>query len=185
MRERVTGTGRRPPAGRVIATVVVGLVCLTGLAARAWALSPIRIALADGAPFVDIGVADAVTVLDLSPRRVLFSLPGPRLLRVVPSGPGLVMVGGPRVDQSRVRIETRRGPLRIGTRDYVGALEIWRQADGLLLVNEVPMEEYVAGTVRGEASERWPMEALRALAVVARTYALFQQGRPAGKPFQV
>ena len=73
----------------------------------------------------------------------------------------------------------------MGTRDYIGALEIWRQADGLLLVNELPMEEYVAGTVRGEASERWPVEALRALAVVARTYAVFQQSRAGGKAFHV
>jgi stage II sporulation protein D len=47
------------------------------------------------------------------------------------------------------------------------------------------MEEYVAGTVRGEASERWPMEALRAIAVVARTYAMFQQARTAGKAYHV
>jgi stage II sporulation protein D len=62
---------------------------------------------------------------------------------------------------------------------------VWRQGDGLLLVNELAMEEYVAGTVRGEASERWPVEALRALAVVARSYAVFQRGRAAGKMFHV
>jgi stage II sporulation protein D len=89
------------------------------------------------------------------------------------------------VDQPRVRLEARRGPLRVGTRDYVGALEVWRQGDALLLVDELPVEEYIAGTVRGEASERWPSEALRALAVVARTYALFQQARTAGRPYHV
>jgi stage II sporulation protein D len=185
MRGRVTGTARRPVVGRVMAAVVVGLACAAGLVAPAWALLPIRIALADGVQFVEIGVADQVTVLDPSPRRVLFSLPGPRIVRIVPSGPGLVLVGAPRVDQSRVRLEARRGPLRVGARDYVGALEIWRQGDALLLVDELPMEEYIAGTVRGEVSERWPIEALRALAVVARTYALFQQGRAAGKPYHV
>jgi stage II sporulation protein D (peptidoglycan lytic transglycosylase) len=185
MRGCVTGTTRRSSAGRVIAAVVVTLAWSAGLGAPAWALSSIRIALADGAQFVEIGIADAVTVLDPNPRRLLFSLPGPRILRIIPSGPGLVIVGAPRVDQSRVRLEARRGPLRVGTRDYIGALEIWRQGDALLLVDEVPMEEYIAGTVRGEASERWPIEALRALAVVARTYAVFQQGRAAGKPYHV
>jgi stage II sporulation protein D len=185
MRGRVTGRARRPVAGRGITAVIAGLACAIGLGTAVWALPPIRIALTDGAQVVDIGMADTVTVLDLSPRRVLFSLPGPRILRIVPSGPGLVMMGAPRVDPSRVRIEARRGPLRVGTRDYVGALEIWRQGDGLLLVDELPMEEYIAGTVRGEASERWPIEALRALAVVARTYAVFQQARAVGKPFHL
>lgn len=185
MRGRVTEPARRPVAGWAFAAAVVALACAISLGTAAWALPPIRIALTDGAQIVEVGTADAVTVLDPSPRRVLFSLLGPRILRIVPSGPGLVLVGAPRVDPSRVRLEARRGPLRIGTRDYVGALEIWRQGDGLLLVDELPMEEYVAGTVRGEASERWPIEALRALAVVARTYAVFQQGRAAGKPFHV
>ena len=185
MRKRATGTARRPVVGRLMAAAVVALACSTAAGAPAWALPPIRIAVSDGAQVVDIGIADTVTVLDPGPRRLLFSLAGPRVLRVLPSGPGLAMVGAPRVDQPRVRLEAPRGPLRIGTRDYIGALEIWRQGDGLLLVDELPMEEYIAGTVRGEASERWPIEALRALAVVARTYAVFQQGRAAGKPFHV
>jgi stage II sporulation protein D len=185
MMGRASGTARRPSAGRAIAAVVPGLALAVGLAGPARALEPIRIALADGVRHVEIGVADAVTVVDPTAGRVLFSLPGPRIVRVVPSGPGLDVVGGRWVDLPRLRIEVRRGLLRVGTRDYAGALEIWRQGEGLLLVNELPMEEYVAGTVRGEASERWPAEALRALAVVARTYALFQQGRTAGKAFHV
>ena len=185
MSGRVSGTACRPLAGRAIAAVVVGLACAAAIPSPARALEPIRIALADGARQVEIGVAEAVTVLDPAAGRALFSLPGPRILRVVPSGPGLDVVGARRVDLPRLRVEVRRGPLRVGTRDYVGALEIWRQGEGLLLVNDLPMEEYVAGTVRGEASERWPMEALRALAVVARTYAVFQQGRTAGKAFHV
>jgi stage II sporulation protein D len=182
---RARGRARRSSTGRLIAAAVVCLACAAGVARPARALEPVRIALADGVRHVEIGVADAVTVLDPAAGRVLFSLPGPRILRVVPSGPGLDVVGARRVDLPRLRLEVRRGPLRVGTRDYGGALEIWRQGDALLVVNELSMEEYVAGTVRGEASERWPLEALRALAVVARTYAVFQQGRAAGKAFHV
>jgi stage II sporulation protein D len=176
---------RRPSTGRAIAAVLVGLACAVGLTGSALGLEPIRIALADGVRHVEIGVADTVMVVDPAAGRVLFSLTGPRILRVVPSGRGLDVVEGRRVDLPRLRVEVRRGPFRVGTRDYVGALEIWRQGEGLLLVNELPMEEYVAGTVRGEASERWPAEALRALAVVARTFAVFQQGRATGKAFHM
>jgi stage II sporulation protein D len=185
MTGRVTGRAHRPSAGRVIGAAAVGLACAVGPAGPAGALEPVRIALADGVRHVEIGAADAITVLDPATGRALFGLPGPRILRVVPSGPGLDVVGGRRLDLRGVRIQVRRGPLRVGTRDYIGALEIWRQGDGLLLVNELPMEDYVAGTVRGEASERWPTEALRALAVVARTYGVFQQGRAAGKAYHV
>jgi stage II sporulation protein D len=175
----------RPRAGRTIVAVLVGAACVMGAAAPARALEPVRLALADGLRHVEIGVADTVTVFDPAAGRALFSLPGPRILRIVPAGPGLDVVGGRRVDLPRLRIEVRRGPLRIGARDHIGALEVWRQGEGLLLVNELPMEEYIGGTVRGEASERWPAEALRALAVVARTYAVFQQSRAAGKAYHL
>jgi stage II sporulation protein D len=184
-------TGRRSGwtcrlfAGRAIAAAVVGLAGMAGSAPPASALEPIRIALGDGLRHVEIGVADTLTVSDPAGGRVLFSVPGPRILRVIPAGLGLDVVGARRVDLARIRLETRRGPLRVGTRDYIGALEVLREPEGLLLVNEVPMEEYIAGTVRGEASERWPSEALRALAVAARTYAVFQQGRAAGRAYHV
>jgi stage II sporulation protein D len=171
--------------GRWLVSLLAALAGVLGAATTAAALPPMRIALADGLQHVEIGAADLVTVRDPASRGVVTSLAGPRVLRVVPAGPGLDVVGARRTDGRALRFEVRRGPLRVGSRDYVGALEIWRQGEGLLLINEVAMEEYVAGTVRGEASERWPAEALRALAVVARTYAVFHQNRSAAKVFHL
>ena len=172
-------------AGRLLAALVLGLASVAGLPGLADALPPMRIALADGLQHVEIGAADLVTVRDPATGGVVVTLPGARIVRVVPAGAGLDVVGARRTDGRALRFEVRRGPLRVGARDYIGALEIWRQGEGLLLVNDVAMEEYVAGTVRGEASERWPAEALRALAVVARTYAVFQQNRSAGRVFHL
>jgi stage II sporulation protein D (peptidoglycan lytic transglycosylase) len=185
MRSRVTGMACGCHPGSAIAALAVGLACVAGTARLAGALDPVRIALADGLRHVEIGAADTITVLDPVAGRVLFSMPGPRILRVVPSEAGLDVVGGRRVDLRGVRLQVRRGPLRVGVRDYIGPIEVWRQGEGLLMVNELAMEEYVAGTVRGEVSERWPADALRALAVVARSYVVFQQGRTAGKLFHV
>jgi stage II sporulation protein D (peptidoglycan lytic transglycosylase) len=145
--------------------------------------------VADGLRAAEVGAADLVTVLDGGTRRPLFGIPGGRVIRVTPAGAGLEVAWGAgdrrRLAMTGVRLETRRGVLRVGTRDYGGALEVWRNGEGLVLVNELPLEEYVAGTVRAEAPERWPAEALRALAVVARTYAVFHQVRNAGKPYHL
>jgi stage II sporulation protein D len=184
MGARATVSIRRAHAGPALLALVMTLGGTVGTAGPASALPPIRIALADGLRHVEIGVREPVTVLDPAGGS-LYSLSGPRTLRVVPSGVGLDVVGARRSDLRTLRFEVRGGSLRVGVRDYIGALEVSRQAQGLLLINELPMEEYVAGTVRGEASERWPAEALRALAVVARTYALFQQGRSPGRAFHV
>jgi stage II sporulation protein D len=185
MTDRPTGpVTRRMAAAPAVLAIALALGCLVGAPGPATALQPVRIALADGLRHVEIGAAETVRVLD--PAGVpLLTLAGPRTLRIVPSGTGLDVVGARRTDLRALRFESHRGSLRVGGRQYVGALEVSRQPQGLLVVNELPMEEYVSGTVRGEASERWPAEALRALAVVARTYAVYQQSRGAGKAFHM
>jgi stage II sporulation protein D len=149
------------------------------------AAEPVRLSLGDGFRVVEIGAADQIDMLDPRSRRPLFVLAGPRVVRIGPAPSGLD-IEGRRVPVSGVRLEVKRGPLRVGTRDYGGALEVWRSGDAaLLLINELALEDYVAGTVRAEASEKWPAEALRALAVAARTYGVFQQTKNLGKPFHV
>ncbi|MDO4521594.1 MAG: SpoIID/LytB domain-containing protein [Eubacteriales bacterium] len=58
---------------------------------------------------------------------------------------------------------------------YEGDLEIYRREEGLLLVNELPLEEYLCAVVPSEMPSGYPMEALKAQAVCARTYALKQR----------
>jgi stage II sporulation protein D len=82
------------------------------------------------------------------------------------------------------RISSER-PMVVNNREYGGTLEILRSGDGLLLVNELPLEDYLAGVLRAEASDRWPAEMLRAQAIVARTYAAYHRRLNAGKPFHI
>jgi stage II sporulation protein D len=58
------------------------------------------------------------------------------------------------------------------TRQYRGSLEIVPSATSFALVNIVTLEEYLYATVPGEMPASWPMEALKAQAVAARTYAV-------------
>lgn len=60
-------------------------------------------------------------------------------------------------------------------RRHRGRLEVVAEADGLLLVNELPLERYLAGVVGLEMDPGWPPEALKAQAVAARTYALHRR----------
>ncbi|MBI4505913.1 MAG: SpoIID/LytB domain-containing protein [Chloroflexi bacterium] len=55
---------------------------------------------------------------------------------------------------------------------YRGALSVEDGPAGLLLVNTVDLEEYLASVVGAEMPAAWPREALRAQAVAARTYLL-------------
>lgn len=48
-------------------------------------------------------------------------------------------------------------------------------ADGLTVVNAVPMEDYLCGVVPSEVSPSWHEDALKAQAVAARTYAVYHR----------
>jgi stage II sporulation protein D len=73
----------------------------------------------------------------------------------------------------------------VNGREYGGTLEILRHGEGLVVVNELSLEDYLAGVLRAEASDRWPGEMLRAQAIVARTYAAYHRRLNAGKPFHL
>lgn len=68
-----------------------------------------------------------------------------------------------------------------GARAYRGNFLVRRDPNGplLTLINEVDLEEYLYGVLKMEISPTWPMEALKAQAVAARTLAVYlmAQGR--------
>ncbi|MFC4809028.1 SpoIID/LytB domain-containing protein [Paenibacillus sp. GCM10023250] len=59
-------------------------------------------------------------------------------------------------------------------RSYRGSFEVSGQGGKLTVINELPFEQYIYSVVGGEMPASWPAEALKAQAVAARTYALYQ-----------
>lgn len=67
---------------------------------------------------------------------------------------------------------------------YNGGFKYVRDGGNISVINFVPMQEYVKGVVPYEMSAQWPLEALKAQALCARTYALYNYGKH-GKDFDV
>ena len=62
-------------------------------------------------------------------------------------------------------------PLQVGKRAYRGSLRL-TGGKRVRVVNVVGLESYLWGVVPSEMPDRWPAEALKSQAIVARTYAL-------------
>lgn len=58
-----------------------------------------------------------------------------------------------------------------GTPAYRGTIEIEKTSKGLLVINELLLDEYLYSVVPSEMPANYPLEALKAQAVSARTYA--------------
>ncbi len=65
---------------------------------------------------------------------------------------------------------------------YRGRLEFYKTDQGMVIINELPLEEYLYAVVPSEMPAYYPIEALKAQAVCARTYAyryILHAGLPA------
>jgi SpoIID/LytB domain protein len=100
------------------------------------------------------------------------------------SGVRLVDKRGRRIASCGALLSATGGPDLnvIGKGSYRGGLEVRAAAtgSGLNAVNAVGLEDYVRGIVAKESPASWPPEALRAQAVVARSYALSTTKHGAG-----
>jgi stage II sporulation protein D len=66
-----------------------------------------------------------------------------------------------------------------------GFIQLIRRGKGLLVINQVDLEEYVKGVVPAEVNTAWHPEMLKAQAVAARTYALYQHMLSASRDYDV
>lgn len=113
---------------------------------------------------------------------------GERKQEEIPAGEELVLeIGGPYFSGDRVEVKTEvnTGKIQVlslersqGTPAYRGSLEIAETENGLALINEVLLEEYLYSVVPSEMPASYPSEALKAQAVCARTYGYRYLTRP-------
>jgi stage II sporulation protein D len=106
-------------------------------------------------------------------------------------GGGMVVEPGPSgllVDRRPVgdvwRLEGS-GILTVNQMRFRGKLEFRRIFEGMQVINEVMLEDYLAGILGRELYADWHPETLKAQAVAARSYVLHQRAASDGQSFHV
>jgi stage II sporulation protein D len=145
------------------------------IALAAWPAAPAR-----GEELIRVVVAEGQAALVLSGPGLSLRTPdeegpgraiaGP--VELVPSGAG-VRVGADEVEGPAVLVAA--GPIRLGERLLSSVVQVDPGPGGLTVVEELPLDDYVAGVVSGELPRGFPAEAQKAQAVAARTYALVKK----------
>ena len=75
--------------------------------------------------------------------------------------------------------------LRWNGRNYRGEFRIVLQNGRMTLINQLPMEDYLRGVVPCEVMPGWPLTALKAQAIAARTYTVANLNRHAATGFDL
>lgn len=91
----------------------------------------------------------------------------------------------PKKGEKIERFGNAKGDVLLSGLKYSGVIEVWKGESGLYIVNEIPLEDYVKGVVAAEVGSSWDIEALKAQAVVARTYALYQKLNNGKMPYHL
>ena len=127
----------------------------------------VRVLLAEGRGSVKVASALPFGVRDASGQRTELDA------KAYAFGPGLrVLAGRAPLAGPLLFLPSGTEPLTLDGRRYRGQLEVTVVAGKLRVVNAVGLEAYLAGVVPDEVPSAWPSEALKAQAVVARSYAL-------------
>jgi len=80
------------------------------------------------------------------------------------------------------------GEIRVDGKSYRGSLEVMGDLKATVtVINELSLEEYVMGVLAGEIPQGWPLEALKAQALAARTFAVLNQAgaQKRGSPYDL
>jgi stage II sporulation protein D len=177
--------GRHRGAGRTRRRAALAVVLLWHLPAGVAEAQTVRVLVAEGRTALRLASSGGLTITDGDGRRILsqrgsrepthLALSGTSvLIRETGAGAGALAVWPGRA--ATVEVEGQA---------YRGRLEVAPMNGGLATVNVVDLEEYLQGVLKDEIPAGWPGEAARAVAVSARTYAVYQMQQNVGAFFHL
>jgi stage II sporulation protein D len=156
-----------------IILLVLGLVMLSSVNSFAKE-SLVRVSILNDADSFKLVVKDSFIVKDFK-NNILYQNPKGFSGNVSISSKG-IKLGSLNLKDSKAKIVVLKDKnFFINNRRYEGELNLFAKNNGkLLLVNVIDLEEYLKSVVPGEVPWYWPYETLKAQAIIARTFALYQ-----------
>ncbi len=98
------------------------------------------------------------------------------------SGSSVIVSGKPMSPPISVKSSS---PIVYDKRPYLGSFTVVVSGGRLSFVNVLDVESYLRGVLKMEVNPAWPLESLKAQAIISRTYALNQMGRHGANGFDV
>ncbi len=142
----------------------------------------IRIGLEDGVRSSYIGTSKKGEIVDGRTGKILYEMRPLTAYPIKPYGKNFAI----RINKKSYKLETDfiivRSP---EPRNFMGTKKRWYRGDiniynvdkKLVVINKVPLEDYLLGVVPSEMPYRWNIEAHKAQAIVARSYAIANLGK--------
>ncbi|MFH0738493.1 MAG: SpoIID/LytB domain-containing protein [Candidatus Omnitrophota bacterium] len=156
---------------RTFRLIILFLFCLAG---SAFCQLPehIRVAVKQDASALRLKVQGDYEVWDTAANKVIYR--GSGLNTTVTAYSGGILLGELKSYLNKLIIKSHDpDAIIIDGRMFRGDIQLTKKADNnILVINNIEFEDYVKGVLYHEASHYWPNEALKAQAIVCRSYAV-------------
>lgn len=145
----------------------------------------IRVAIVDDKDSIYLSLKGKYKIYALGSERVVME--GPFLNAKVRAPKEGIEIGKKEVKLNGVRVKAAKDSnIYVDSRRFRGDIDILRKENAkLMVINYIALDDYLYGVLYHEVSHRWPMEALKAQAITARTFALYQAGQNKPQPYDL
>lgn len=165
------------------------VMCLLSLPAAAWASPLVRIGIINGKDTVTVSAQRPFKILNARDKSVIAKGQANDKWRVEYRSGQLYLNNQLMREAFVFTLEPGKDDayLMVDGRRYRGEVEIRpaQTKQGITVIEILPMEEYLYGIIPWEISPAWPVEAVKAQAVAARTYALYHIGKHKKDDFDI
>ena len=140
----------------------------------------LRIGLLSGVEQITLKVSAPCIMIDAATKKTLIKLPAEREF----------CFSAARLKSDAIEIRPEKISLNdlqttIEAKEYFGGLRLNKVSGKFTVINLVPLEEYLRGVLPEEMSPSYPLEALKAQAVAARSFALKNRGKHKAEDFDL
>lgn len=142
----------------------------------------LRVAVEEGSSQVQVGTSTPAVVKDASGKPIA-QLGAMQGARAVSQGNGISL--GRRTGSQFWIEPSNDGLVWIDNAWYRGSVRLVSTGQGIIAVNYVDLDEYLYSVVGSEMPTSWPLEALKAQAVAARSYALYKRNKLANTVYDL
>ncbi len=100
---------------------------------------------------------------------------------------GQLFVNSKKYRQQKLIIASKDGHICFADKQYDGIISLVLHKNELLIINEVPIEEYICSVLRTESWPGWPLEVNKVFAITSRTYvvSMIDEAKKIARPYDV
>lgn len=149
----------------------------------------IKIGLLDSVPFTYIGTSNEGFIIDTASNKSIYRIQAMKPYKFkAQKNAVIIQTGSQEYNLGASMIQVRPGQngfCGVKKRWYRGELIVRANNDTLVVINNLNIEEYIRGVVPSEMPSKWNIEAHKAQAIAARSYAIANLGKRASHGYDL